>query len=138
MATNLYVPVSNSSFKKKVPKDCFDLLALCLSSCLCARKDSNLHSVNYQILSLARLPIPPRAHKCECKDTKNNRNGEIVVEKRSRNADPAPSHNGEQSAKVGYRSCHFTSRRGSVMIFNRRNQMREEPSTWRVVWLPMM
>ena len=30
---------------------------------LCAQQDSNLHCVNNQILSLARLPIPPRAHK---------------------------------------------------------------------------
>ena len=36
---------------------------------MCARKDSNLHSVNYQILSLARLPIPPQA-LCECKGRK--------------------------------------------------------------------
>src|SRR6478609_6353017 len=27
----------------------------------CARKDLNLHTLRYQILSLARLPIPPRA-----------------------------------------------------------------------------
>lgn len=27
----------------------------------CAREDSNLHSFRNQILSLARLPIPPRA-----------------------------------------------------------------------------
>ena len=30
---------------------------------VCAWKDSNLHVVRHQILSLARLPIPPQAHK---------------------------------------------------------------------------
>ena len=36
---------------------------------MCARKDSNLHVVRHQILSLARLPITPRA-RLDCKFNK--------------------------------------------------------------------
>ena len=35
---------------------------------LCARRDSNPHDVSHQILSLARLPITPRAPLRRCKD----------------------------------------------------------------------
>ena len=30
---------------------------------MCPRQDSNLHTRRYNILSVARLPIPPRGHK---------------------------------------------------------------------------